>query len=163
MTTPVNTASVKDRRQLRFETIDDCLTDADRLVAADRLGKLRLVGNWSLGTILNHVAAWVEFAYSGSPVKAPWFVVALSRVMKRRFLYKGLGAGVRIPRVEGGTVAREPATVEQALPRFKAAFERLRREPPTKPNELFGQLTHAEWIALQLRHAELHMSFAVPL
>jgi hypothetical protein len=39
-------------------------------------------------------------------------------------------------------------------------LERLRREPPTGPHVIFGRLPHEDWIKLQLRHAELHLSFA---
>jgi hypothetical protein len=35
----------------------------------------------------------------------------------------------------------------------------LAKAPPTIPHALFGPLTHDEWIAQHLRHAELHLSF----
>ena len=41
-------------------------------------------------------------------------------------------------------------------------MERLQAEAPTAPNVIFGQLTHEEWIAINLRHAELHLGFLIP-
>ena len=38
-------------------------------------------------------------------------------------------------------------------------FGRLESQVPTRPNPLFVSLTHEEYIKLNLRHAELHLSF----
>ena len=81
------------------------------------------------------------------------------RLMKNRFVHGRLTPGVRIPDVEGGTLATEPTTLDDGLARFAAAWRRLESEPPQKPNMIFGQLTHEEWIQLNLRHAELHLGF----
>ena len=53
-------------------------------------------------------------------------------------------------------------TVDEALARLRTALERLKSEAPQAPNVIFGPLTHNEWIALNLRHAELHLGFQVP-
>jgi hypothetical protein len=42
------------RRKLRFASIDDALIEAERLVAAEREGRLDCVGNWKLGQALGH-------------------------------------------------------------------------------------------------------------
>jgi hypothetical protein len=52
--------------------------------------------------------------------------------------------------------------LEESLPRYRSALERLKKETPTAPNVIFGALTHEEWIALNLRHAELHLGFLLP-
>ena len=39
---------------------------------------------------------------------------------------------------------------------------RLDARPPDAPNPIFGRLTHDEWKAINLRHAELHMGFLHP-
>ena len=71
-------------------------------------------------------------------------------------------SGVRIPRVEGGTLGTDPLPLEEGHERFRRAMERLKHEPPTAPSPVFGLLTHKEGIALNLRHAELHLSFLIP-
>ena len=155
----IDTKRVADRRRLRFETIDSMLAEADALAAAERDGRLVQLGNWTLGTAVNHIAVWAEFAFTGTPLSPPWFVRFASRLLKKRFLTKGLGAGVNIPGIEGGTLGTEPTPIDLALPRLREAMDRLRRETPEKPNAVFGPLTREEWVALQLRHAELHLGF----
>jgi hypothetical protein len=155
----IDTRRVSDRRRLRFETIDAMLADADALAAAERDGQLVQMGNWTLGTAINHLAVWAEFAFTGTPLTPPWYVRAVSRLLKKRFLTKGLSAGVNIPGIDGGTLGTEPTPTDLGLPRLHEAMDRLRRETPEKPNALFGPLTREEWTALQLRHAELHLSF----
>jgi hypothetical protein len=158
----VDTGKVPGRRTLRFESLDQLQAEADRLVEAERSGRLRRLGNWTLGQALGHVAGWIEFGYTAYPLKPPFFIRWLLRLQKQKFLFGSMRAGVRIPRVEGGTLATEALPLDEAVTRFRAAVARLNQEAPTAPNPIFGQLTHAESIALTLRHAELHLSFMVP-
>src|SRR5262245_20550115 len=159
---PVDTGKVADRRQLRFESIDRVLAEVDRLVAAERAGRLKRLGNWTLGQTFNHLATWAEYAYTPMPLKPPFFVRWFLRLRKRKFLYGPMRAGVRIPGVAGGTLATEPASLDDGLTRFRRVLERLKVEPPTVPSPVFGMLTHDETIALNLRHAELHLGYHVP-
>jgi hypothetical protein len=158
---PVETAKVADRRMLRFETIDQLRAEVDRLVEAERAGRLGRLGNWTLGQTLGHLAAWAEYSYTGAPLKVPFFIKWILRLRKRRFLYGPMRAGVKIPGVEGGTLAREPLPLDEALGRWRRVMERLEREAPTAPNPIFGLLEHQEWIAVTLRHAELHLGFLI--
>ena len=70
--------------------------------------------------------------------------------------------GVRVPGVEGGTLATEPVPVDEALGRLRRVMNRLKTEAPTIPDTRFGWLTRDEAIAINLRHAELHLGFLVP-
>ena len=54
------------------------------------------------------------------------------------------------------------ATTAVALAEFKKHFERLKANTPSAPHPFFGKLTRNEWVGLQLRHCELHLSFLVP-
>ena len=160
--TPVDTAKVPGRRILRFESIDQVTAEVDRLVAADRAGRLRRLGNWTLGQTLGHLAAWAEYGYTGLPLRVPFFIKWILRLRKRKYLYEPMRAGARIPGVEGGTLATEDLPLDEALGHFQRVMQRVRTEPPTAPDSVFGRLTHAESIALNLRHAELHLGFLVP-
>ena len=153
-----------NRRTLRFASIDDALSEAERLVAADREGRLDRAGNWKLGQALGHLATWANFAFDGYPpeVRAPLPVRMILRLMRGTILKKGMMAGVRVGELPGGTVGLEPMEPEEGLRRFRAALERLRASAPTIPNPVFGPLTHEQWIQLNLRHAELHLGFQCP-
>lgn len=159
---PVDTAKVTDRRILHFDSIDQPLAEVDRLVEAERVGKLKHVGNWTLGQVLGHLAGWAEYAYTGAPLKVPFFIKWILRLRKNGFLYKPMKPGVRIPGVTGGTLATDPMPLDEALPRYRKVMKRLKTEAPTAPNVIFGHMTHGESIALNLRHAELHLGFMVP-
>ena len=159
---PVDTGKVAARRTLRFESIDQAMAEVERLAEAERAGRLRRLGNWTLGQTLGHLAAWTEYGYTGVPLKVPFFIRWILRLRKRKFLYGPMRSGVRIPGVEGGTLATDPVPLEEGRERFHRAMERLKAEPPTAPSPVFGRLTHEESIALSLRHAELHLGFLIP-
>jgi hypothetical protein len=158
----VDTGKVAGRRTLRFESLDQVLAEVERLAEAERAGRLKHLGNWTLGQTLGHLATWAEYSYTGAPLKAPFFVKWFLRLRKRKFLYGPMRAGVKIPGVAGGTLATESVPLDEALERMRRVLGRLKFEAPTAPNVIFGPLTHDEWVALQLRHAELHLGFLVP-
>lgn len=159
---PVDTKKVAGRRMLRFESLDQVIADVDRLVEAERAGRLTRLGNWTLGQTLGHLAAWAEYCYTGVPLNPPFFVKWILRLGKRKFLFGPMRAGVRIPRVAGGTLATDAAPLDDGLERYRRVMERLKVEAPTAPSPIFGPLTHEESIAINLRHAELHLGFLIP-
>ncbi len=151
------------RRLLRFETIDDVLADIDQLVAAAHAGTLQQLGNWKPGQVFAHVAAWIEYGYDGYPMKTSWFIRMLLRMMLPGLLKNGLKPGAKIPGVPGGTTGQDDQPIDEAAQRLKKAFLRLKSDehcPYDSPG--FGAMSHADRIRLNLRHAELHMSFLKP-
>lgn len=161
MKSKMATSRVKDRRQLRFETIDDCISDIDRIMAADAAAALRAMGNWTPGQVLSHVAAWIEYSYEGFPVKPlPRIFRPIFKLQLRRILKHGMPPGVTIPGVQGGTTGADDVPVSVAGPRLKRALERLATDEPEKfSSPAFGSLSIDQRRQLMLRHAELHMSF----
>jgi len=160
----VDTKKVTDRRALRFESLDEALRDIDSLVAAEGAGTLRRTGNWTLGQTLGHLAFWANAPFDGYPPmrRPPWIIRALIPLFRNRFLHKGLSPGFRIPSVEDGTFGIEPLSTDEGHRRVRAAFDRLGRVAPDRGNPALGPMSHEEWIALNLRHAELHLSFQHP-
>lgn len=155
------TRCVNDRRTLRFDTIDDAIHEADRIANADASGRIRQLGNWTPGQCLGHVAAWIEYGYEGYPLKqAPWFIRLFLAWRVKKYMQSGLPTGVRMPGVKAGTYGTEDMPTGEAAARFKTAFLRLRNgeeSPYDSPG--FGPMSHDDRIALNLRHAELHLSF----
>lgn len=149
------------RRPLRLNSIDDALQELDRIEIAHRRGALRAVGGWTPGQIIAHIAAWIEYGWDGDPVKPPPFPIRW--VMKRvlpRILRDGMKPGVKIPGVAGGTTGAEPMETQAAIDRLRAALIRLSAgEPAIHPSPAFGMLSRDDHVRLQLRHAELHLSF----
>ena len=135
----VDTGKIAGRRTLRFETIDQMMAEVDRLVEAERAGRLKRLGNWTLGQILGHLAGWAKFGYTGSPLNPPFFIRWILRLRKQKFLWQPMPAGVKIPGVKGGTLAAEPMSSDEGLARFRRVMERLKKEPPTHPHNVFGQ------------------------
>ncbi len=159
----MDTAKVQDRRSLRFNSIDELLAEIDRIVAADKGGRLRCSGNWTAGQIFGHLAGWIEYAYEGYPMKVPWFIRMLIRRKRDTYLREGMPAGVRIPRAEGGTYSTQAYPTEEGASRLRKALRRLKnREPARYDSPAFGRMSDDERIALNLRHAELHLSFLHP-
>jgi len=158
---PINTKKAQ-RRNLRFHTIDEALAEIDRIVAAEQAGELRATGNWSAGQVFNHIATWLNFTWDGFPpsVNPPWFVCAILRLMRKRYIHKPTGAGVKIPGLPGGTLGFEPISTEEGARNLRAALLRLKSGEPAKfHSPAFGPMTEAERTEFQLRHCELHMGF----
>jgi len=153
---PIATKNVTGRRVLRFSTLDDILADAERLAA----GRVRALGNWSLGEALAHLARTMKMSLDGASFRVPFFMRWIARLFKNRLLRSPMRPGFNLPRAaEAQLLASPPVSTEEGLNQLRAAIERLKREPQRAPNPAFGPLTREEWDQLHLRHAELHLSF----
>jgi len=69
---------------------------------------------------------------------------------------------MRLSGVEGGTYGIEALDSREGLRRLELAALSLEKQCPATPNPLFEKLTHDEWKRLQLRDAELYLSFFDP-
>lgn len=162
MTGRVDTSKVADYRQLRFDAIEDCLAEIDRIVEADGLGHVRCTGNWTAGQIFNHVAAWIEYGYTGYPIKSPPFFIRWLLRWKLKGILQGqqMPRGVKIPRIPQGTTGMDDGPTAIAAERLKRAWRRLQLgEPAPYDSPAFGPMSQADRILLNLRHAELHLGF----
>ena len=159
----IDTGKVQGRRQVSYANLEALLGDLDKVCSAEATGKLRKIGNWSLGQACGHIAAWMDYPYDGYPrdIDPPWFVKWIMRFKRKDYLAGKMSAGMKIPRVEGGTKAIEPLTTAEGIERLRRAIVRMKSTAPTAPNPLFGPLTHQEWQSMNLGHAALHLSFFV--
>lgn len=161
MTAPILDTAKVTRRKLRFANTDDLLAEIDRVVAADRAGTLKRLGNWTPGQIMGHIAAWINYGYDGYPLRRPpWFIRFILRRIVKKYLRDGMPAGVRIPRVENGTTGIDVLSTDEGANRLRSALQRLEsNEVPAHDSPAFGPMSHPDRIQLNLRHAELHLGF----
>lgn len=154
-----------ERRALRFNSIDELMRELDRIIAAENTGTLRRTGNWTTGQIFGHLAAWINYGYEGFPPGAhpPFFVRWIVKFLKNKIIHGGMRPGMRIPRTKDGTFGTEVLSTDEGASRLRAALMRLKdREPVKFHSPALGPLSDDDRIAVQLRHAELHLSYLHP-
>ncbi len=157
----VKTAKVAGRRQLRFSSYDDILEEAERLAAADQV---KTLGNWSLGQNFQHLAHAMNMSIDGLPSRPPWYLRLAGRMLKNRVLNKGMSPGFNLPeRLAKPLTPKPEVSIEEALSALRAGIERLRNESHRESHPAFGKMSNDEWDKLHFRHAELHLSFVVPV
>ena len=115
---------------------------------------------------MGHLAATMEIGLDGAPFKAPWFIRLIAKpVFKRtsRGFTRPMPAGYQLPSYAAQHLIPDDTALEEAFARLRHAVERWSQEPQRHPHPVFGKLTEEEWVRLQLRHAEMHMSFVLPM
>jgi hypothetical protein len=155
----VDTKTVQGRRELTFESLDEVVVDAEKLVASP---STKMLGNWPLSQLLTHLATAINGSIDGTSAKAPWLIRLVGPLLRGRFLRNEMSPGFKLPKdVEVGFF---PAvgSPQEALERLRVAVGRLKTEKMMTRHPVLGKLIHEEWTRLHLRHAELHLSFAVP-
>lgn len=157
----LDTTKVEERRSLRFDSIDACLAEVQKIADADSNGSLVTLGNWTAGQNLSHLAAWIEYGWEGYPMNdLPLPIRTAMREMLPQIIDKGMEPGMQIPDVPGGTLGADEMETKAAIERFGAALTRLKAEEPVKHNSpAFGEMSDTERVQLNLRHAELHLGF----
>src|SRR5450432_411177 len=95
------------RRTLRFTSLDEITRDAGKLAAAEHEGRLRKLGNWTLGQSCGHLAAWINYGFDGTPAKIPWILRFFARPTRKIFVYRPMRPGGRLPKIPGGTLATD--------------------------------------------------------
>ena len=154
----LRTSATNVRRTLRFHSIDEVLAEAQRL--AQTPGVIML-GNWTLGQALGHLAAAIHYSIDGGQVRVPWHLRLLGRLLKWIVLRK-MPSGYRLPPdAEKMGVPPPSLSTSEGLERLQRAIERLKREPHRSSHFIFGRMNRREWDEFHCRHAELHLSFAV--
>lgn len=156
---PIDTKKVTGRREVRYQTVDDILADAEQLAR----GEVVTLGNWSFGQILEHIARVMRGGIEGVPITVPWWIKPILRMMKGKILRDLPPAGYRLrPAARQALVPPADTTVERGLQLLREAMRRWKEDPTRQPSPFLGKLTNEEWDLLQMRHAELHMSFVKP-
>ncbi len=152
------------RRQLKFDSFDEVVRDAESLQAKgyDRAGK------WDLAQVCEHLARWLEYPLDGMPrvtllLKPPMWVVRHTigpRMLRKAIATNRIPAGSpAIPQ----TVAASGGDAAEALDHLRRAAKRFTEwTGPTHPSPMFGRLTRDDGRKMHLVHAAHHLSFLIP-
>ncbi len=152
----VSTRAVTDRRSLRFDAMDGILADVEALNGT----QLRTTGNWTAGQIVLHVSQLIGASLDGFGYRLPLPIRVLARLGKERTLRGGIKPGFAVPKKLSRLHPGPEVTWDDALADLRGSTRRIGAgEQMTAESPLFGRMTHGEWVRLQCRHAELHLSF----
>jgi hypothetical protein len=161
MTTTINTAKVLGRRQLHFNDLDAILADVEQLA---KRREIRALGNMSAGQILEHLATVMKKSIDGYQNGLPAPVQWIFRVLfKKKFLHHPMSAGFKLPKGAQAELVPGLCDLDRGLRDIRQAITRLKMEPSRARSPVLGPLTPDEWNELHCRHAELHLSFLVPV
>jgi hypothetical protein len=145
------------RRPLAFASLDEVLTDVDRLLEGHVT-----VGRWSLGQICDHLARSITYSLEGFPIRAPWLLrKTLGPLILRRILRSGrFVEGMKAPRPYQPEPVVEARGQAEAL---RAAIRRFAaRDGPLAEHPLAGAVSRSDWERFHCIHCAHHLSFALP-
>jgi hypothetical protein len=155
----VDTRRVRPRRQVRFQSFDEFLADAERL--AER--PVRELGNWTLAQIFDHLARSMNVSVDGTPERFPWAQRIALRLVRKRIIAHPMMPGYNVPENVAALLRPETtAGLRESLWKLRSAAIRFQATSNFPPHPAFGMLTRDEYHSLALRHAELHLSFIEP-
>lgn len=156
----VNAKTVQGRRDVSFQTMDDIIADAEKLVASTTT---RTIGNWPLGKLIMHLSQTVDNSIDGFQLKAPLMIRLIMPFFKNKIINaKELKPGINLPKAAIPVAYPDAGSLQEALDDLRRAVERTKTERMTAKHPAFGTMTHEEWNKLHLRHSEMHLSFALP-
>lgn len=157
---PVKTARVSGRRKLQFADFSQLLADARQMAHTP----VRTLGNWSAGQILDHLAEAANCPFDGyGSLRAPWYLrYFVVPFIKNNVLTRPMSPGFNLPQKATELLPQSDITPQEAYVKLERALARFATEIPRYPHPLLGTLAFQEWVALTLRHSEMHLSFIVP-
>ena len=150
---------MSDRREIRYESLQDFLDDAESLVNAENV---ITVGNWNLAQILKHLAINMRLAVDGRlNFKVPWLVKFFMKFKKNQMINGKLKPGIKLPDNVSRLLVPKPTTdLQDAWEMTQKQVQKFSDHTGFAEHPVFGKITDEEWLKLTLRHCELHMSFA---
>ena len=159
----INTKQVENRRAVSYGSLDEVAAEARRIAEAEAAGTAHALGNWSPGQNLQHLARFMTCSLDGFPQGLPFpvrvFGFVLRRVLGKRLFASPPPPGYQLPKGLAFVPEDEVSAADGAR-ELCDVIERVKRGDAFIPKSpLLGKMTHEQWVALHLRHAELHMSF----
>ena len=157
----IDPTKVTGRRELRYDTYDDLLADAERMASQE----VKTLGNWSYPQVLDHLAKSLNKMIDGPGFMLPMpmrFIMRLT--MMKKMVNETFDPGFKFPASVAKDFDPDP-TIETgaAIESLRAAIERVKADPTRAKHPGFGTITTRGWDQFQLRHCEMHMSFVQPV
>jgi hypothetical protein len=149
---------------IQLGSIDDLLTEVERVTPAAAEGRVRSLGNWSVAQIFWHLGKFVELSFDGFPFRyrpAPAWIIRLLRFFAWRWLIAlTFRPGFKNPPEAAVVEPDSSITLDFAATYLKQQLTRIESgERMTQQCSIEGPFDHDQWIYIHLRHAELHLSF----
>ena len=132
----VDTAKVEGRRKVNYTSLQELLTDAERLSA----GPVKALGNWSPGQIYRHLAISFNGSIDGFTMNFPWYLRLMARLLKKKLISGAMPPGYKLPPEAAKAVMPGPTSTEDGLTDLKRAITPLEREPRRAEHPMFGGL-----------------------
>ena len=133
-----NMNTTPQRRELRFQTLDEAVADATQLAN----GQVRTTGNHSFGQILEHLARTHDMATGLLPgPKMPFFMRLMMPFVKKSII-KNVKPGFKLPpTAEAFFWPDQEFDVQESLAHLKRSVECFNTEGPLPTHPVFGKLT----------------------
>ena len=144
------------RRPLHFDSLADVRREAQRLLQ----NGYQRAGNWSLGTMGDHLGRAMSYSREGFPriwPRAMQFVaraMALHRIVARKRLTWRFPAPISV---------NWQVTDHDGVDCLSRGIERFEQpDSVVFPHVILGKLTREQWVQFHLWHCEHHLSFLLP-
>lgn len=151
------------RRPLHFRSLEEVRAEVDCLAALQRQGRLVAAGQWTTAQIVEHISKLMEMSLDGFPFNAPLPLRIFGRLIRPFVVGKPCPRGIQLKGESAKLLPSDDAELDAAVARLGRSIDRVvggaRMEAPSP---IFGPLTHEQWFAMHLRHAEHHLGFLRP-
>ncbi len=158
----INTKKVTGTRDLRFNSLDEILAEAEVIDPATAT----TLGNWTAAQIVEHVARFMTASRTGFPadMKPPLFLRVPFTLLRGLVVHRKPPRGVKMPRqMVDAFVPPAETNWDDALSHLRSEVNAINNgERFTRPSPLFGKLSHEQWLKLHCGHAAMHMGYILP-
>jgi len=147
-----------ERRAIDFHSWDEVLSDVRGL---ERSG-YKLVGDWHLGQVCDHLTISMTSTMDGFDSQLPWLVRRILGPMffKKTMRTRSIKAGYKAP---PQFIPSPDVEDHHSVETFKQVVERYQSfSGPYPEHPAFGRLDSEQWRDFHLIHASHHLSFLVP-
>ena len=153
-----------NRRDLKFETLDEVMDEVNRL----HENRYQQLGKWNLAQTCLHLNEWMRYPMDGYPKPAPpmrlllWLMkITVGNRWKQRILAEGFKPG--LPTTPNTVYAPDAAEETEAIAQLQQTAERLASYNGTfHASPLFGESDRETNMQVQLLHCAHHLGFLRP-